>query len=72
MNPTIRLACESDTRSANDGNAKPASVRSRIGSEPPTTYAAHRLRDAKAASGIATSAATATAPLRPKTSGASE
>ena len=39
-------------------------------SEPPTTNAAQRLRAAKAASGISSSAAIATGPLRVNTSGA--
>jgi hypothetical protein len=46
------------------------SIVAKTASEPPTTKAAHRLRAANAASGISSSAATATGPARLKTSGA--
>ena len=48
------------------------SVIAKTASEPPTTYAAQRRREAKRVSGISSSAATATAPERPNTWGASE
>ena len=72
MKPARRRACESETTSANGVNSHGTSVIAKIASEPPTTYAAQRRREASAVSGIRSSAATATAPERPNTWGASE
>ena len=69
--PASRRACESETTSENGVNSHGTSVIAKIASEPPTTYAAHRRREASAVSGTSRSAATATAPERPNTCGAS-
>ena len=71
-NPASRRDCESETTSENGVKSQGRSVIAKITSEPPTTYAAQRRRDASAVSGISNSAATATAPARPNTCGASE
>ena len=68
--PAARRACEIETRSDSDVKRYGTSIAANTASEPPTTYAAHRRRAAKPASGIMSSAAIATAPARVNTSAA--
>ena len=69
--PAARRACDSDTASENGVNRTAnRRIASRL-TEPPRTYADHRRRDAKAASGSTSNATIATAPARPSISGAS-
>jgi hypothetical protein len=56
--PAARRACEIETRSARLMKRNGTSMTAKTASEPPTTNAAHRRRDASAASGSRRSAAT--------------
>ena len=69
-NPAARRACEIETRSASEVKRNGTSITANTASEPPTTYAAHRLRAANPASGTSSSAPIATAPARVNTSAA--
>ena len=68
--PAARRACEMETRSDSDVKSAGTSIAANTASEPPTTYAAHRRRAAKPASGTMSRAAIATAPERVNTSAA--
>ena len=68
--PAARLACESDTASANGVKSCWISRIASIATDPPRTYVDQRLREANAARGTTTRAAIATAPARPSISGA--
>ena len=72
MNPASRRDWESETTSENGVKSHGTSVIAKTASEPPTTYAAQRRRDASTANGIRSSAATAIAPERPNTCGATQ
>ena len=67
----IRRACEIEIASAKCGKTNGSSVTAKVASIAPSTNAAHSRRCAKTARGSSSSAATAIAPARPKSSGAS-